>query len=864
MELPSGVITLVFTDIENSSELSQQLRAAFEAVREQHFEIVRAAIAVWNGIEINTAGDSLFAAFVSPLDALLWAQETQNALLMHDWQGVSLRVRIGMHTGEPSQISIPRPDYFGHAVNVAARVMSAGHGGQILLSDTTYRLIFSEPLGAITFRDCGVHRLKGVGEERLWQLLHPELPDTFPALNTLNPERHNLPHHATPYIGHDNDLRGWEEKITDNNSRLLTLTGFGGMGKTRTALHLAELCADKFEDGVWWVPLEEAKTADDLWRRLAVSLRLSIQTSMTLPEQVRQFLREKKLLLILDNTEQVARAAETVKSLLEAAPHIKILITARRVLGLRAEVVFALRPLNTEEAERLFVERAQALQDDFTLNAENAEDVSELCRELEGVPLAIELAASRIVGMSPRQMRQRLGERFRLLQTRAPDLPDRQRALRAAIDWSYDLLRDDEREVFAQLGVFTGGFSMDDAEAVCEAFDVFESVMELRNHSFFRAETDSQTQESRFLMLDILRVYAIERMQEIDDKGKAVRKRHAEYFLNYARERIAKFRTPDERPARRQLETNSANVRSAMEWANTTDDVALFAELALSFGTILQRRGFLRDACEPLQAARTALAPLLAEYPLLVAKISAELAGLSCDLSDAPAAREEAEKALGYFAQAEDTIGQATVQNLLGQAAVLDRRYADAREHYAQALTAFTAADRRIEMAIVNNNIGILEYTAHDGDRAKSRTTLEEALRLHNETQSQRGMAEAHNNLGVLAHHGEEWAAAEQHYLSSLQIRQSLRHGYGAALVLSNLGEIAQVREQLEKACQCFAAAEVLFSQSQSPYAGYAADLLLQTVPHTVQTVEDFRRTAKSLTLEQLVAWATQSSNSTE
>ena len=243
------------------------------------------------------------------------------------------------------------------------------------------------------------------------------------------------------------------------------------------------------------------------WRK---GLRLNIQASMTLPEQVRHFLREKRALLILDNVEQVDPRRRS-RQVAPWKPHrsIKILTTSRRVLGLRAEVVLELRPFNSEEAERFFVERAQVLQDEFTLNEENAQDVADLCREFEGVPLAIELAASRIRGMTPRQMRQRLGERFRLLQTQSPDLPDRQRALRAAIDWSYDLLRDDERDVFNQLGVFAGGFAMEDAEAVCEAFDVFESVMELRNHSFFRAETDPQTQENRFVMLDSLRVYAV-------------------------------------------------------------------------------------------------------------------------------------------------------------------------------------------------------------------------------------------------------------------------------------------------------------------------------------------------------------------
>lgn len=861
MELPGGIVTLVFTDIENSSELSERLRAAFEPIRETHFALLREAANRWNGIEIGTAGDSIFLAFVHPSDAVQWAADAQTALLRQDWQGVPLRVRMGIHTGEPYLSLVPRPNYYGPPVNRAARVMDAAHGGQIVLSHAVYTLLQNERMERLAFRDHGMHRLKGVGEERLWQLIHPELRQEFPTLRTLNPERHNLPQQGTPFIGHEDEIRAWEEKLHDRTARLLTITGFGGMGKTRAALHLAELCADQFENGVWWIGLEEARTPDDFWRKLAEGLRLNIQTSLTLPEQVRQFLRDRQALIVLDNVEQVPRAAESVKSLLESAPQIKILATSRRVLGLRAEIVLELPPLGEQEAERLFVERAQALQTEFTLTDDNAEDIAALCRELEGVPLAIELAASRIVGMSPRQIRQRLSERFRLLQTRAPDLPDRQRALRAAIDWSHDLLADDERDVFHQLGVFAGGFAMEDAEAICEAFDVFESVMELRNHSFFRAETDPHTQESRFVMLESLRAYALDCLNQTDDKGEAIRARHAQHFLDYARERVRRFRTPEERPARRQLEAHSANLRAAMDWAKTTPNVALFAELALMVGVVLQRRGFLRDAQEPLADALDALREQEVHHAGLLARIHEEQAGVALDLWDAGVARTEADAALTHYRTLGDALGGAAAHNLLGQAAVLDRRYADARSHYTQALDAYTQANRRTEMAIVNNNIGILEYTDREGNPERSRAVLEEALRLHTQTHSQRGMAEAHNNLGVLAHYGEQWEAAKQHYLASLIIRQTLGHGYGAALVLTNLGEVAEAEGRLESAARCFAAAESLFRESQSPSAEYAADYLLKTAPRVQLSVETLRQTAKQLPLDRLMTWATENLN---
>ncbi len=863
-DYPAGLVTLVFTDIENSSELSERFGAAFEMPRAAHFALLDEAAARWRGIPISTAGDSLFLVFADPPDAVRWAVDAQRALAQHDWHNMDVRVRIGMHTGEPfpSTEGGGRVNYYGPPVNRAARVMAAGHGGQILVSDATRAAcppdFFGETAAPVTFRDCGVHRLKGVGEERLWQVCHPDLPADFPPLSTLSPERHNLPAPATPFVGRENEIAAWQNVLRRPATRLLTLSGFGGMGKTRTALQLAEQCVEDFAHGAWWVELEEAQTGEEMIGRIAAQLRLPPRPELPVRDHLHQFLRERQLLLILDNVEQVAGAADVIRDLLSDAPGVKCLVTSRRALLLRAETVVEVPPLPGGEAEKLFVERARSSQADFALTSENAADVAELCRRLEGVPLAIELAAARAVGMTPRQMVGRLNERFRLLQTRAPDLPPRQRALRGAIDWSYNLLGDDERALFAQLGVFVGGFTMEDAEAVCESFDVFEDVMELRRHSLFRTMTDPQTQQAQFLLLESLREYALERLLESSDGGTAVRRKHADHYRRFARTRLQTLRTPQEGAALRQLEDQSGNLRAALAWAKTVGEHALCAEIALLLGVLLQRQGFRREAVGLVEMGMGEIAPQLTNaHPALYAQLLRERAGLHLDHLEAAHARELAQQALALFAGLGDPQGQAQTENLLGQAAMEASDFDQARAHFSLALAHFERVGNIAETAIVHNNLGIVERRdAANGSKTEAARHLNEALRLHRTLDDQRGMAESLNNLGVLAHGQGDLDEAWRCYVEALSGERALRHPFGEARALSNLGEVAEAQNRLEQACRLFAVSERLFEEVKSAYAIYTADLLAAAAAKQNASLESLRRTARTLPPDALADWA--------
>ena len=517
-DYPTGTVTLVFTDLEGSSELSEKHGAAFEPVRDQHFAVLRKAAARRHGYEVETAGDSLFVVFSSAADAVQFAVEAQQSLAEYSWPAEigSIRVRIGMHSGEPYiGFDQGRPTYRGPVTNRAARVQAAGHGGQVLLSQAAHDLALPALPSEITLKDLGRHRLKGVGEEHFWQVSHPALADEFPPINTLPASRHNLPLPQTPFVGREAEVQNCLNLLLEPANRLLTLLAFGGMGKTRTALQVAELCFDHFKDGVWWISLENATTGEEMVTRIAEQLRLHLQPQPSVREQIWEFHRDRQLLLVLDNLEQVQgdEAAQVVHGLLNAGPRVKCLVTSRRSLNLTAERVVELMPLPASDAEVLFTQRAAARKANFVLNQQNAEDVAAICRTLEGVPLAIEIAASLIVLLAPRQILKRLDDQLKALVARDPTLPPRQQALRAAIDWSYSLLPESTKVLFAQLAVFAGGFTAEAAESICrcDEEDVFEGLMELRNHSLLRAVTDESTQEERLTMLESVRSFALEK-----------------------------------------------------------------------------------------------------------------------------------------------------------------------------------------------------------------------------------------------------------------------------------------------------------------------------------------------------------------
>ncbi|MET1232036.1 MAG: adenylate/guanylate cyclase domain-containing protein, partial [Candidatus Limnocylindrales bacterium] len=502
---PTGTVTFLFTDIEGSTRLVERLgTTAYTDVLERHQQLMRAALAATGGREIKTEGDSFFVVFRSAPSAVEAAVTAQRALAAEPWpDGVAVSVRMGMHTGEG--VVAPDSDYVGLDVHRAARIAGAGHGGQVLVSGTTRALTETSLPAGVTLRDLGEHRLKDLSRsERIAQLAIAGLPDQFPPLRTLDATPNNLPILPTSFVGRVHEVAEARRLLT--TTRLLTLTGPGGTGKTRLALQVAAESIEDFPDGVFFVPLEPVSEGVLVAPAIAACLGVR-EGETTIAERVADYIRSRRILLVLDNFEQVMDAAALMGDLLKAGPDLRLLVTSRSPLHVYGEQEYPVPPLGIPdpanlpqleamaqyEAVALFIARAMAAKPDFAVTNENAPAVAAITARLDGLPLAIELAAARVKLLNPQAMLPRLESRLALLGGGARDLPARQQTLRGAIDWSYGLLDEAQRSLFARASVFSGGFDLEAAEAICGPaigggpfLDVLDGLGDLADQSLVR------------------------------------------------------------------------------------------------------------------------------------------------------------------------------------------------------------------------------------------------------------------------------------------------------------------------------------------------------------------------------------------
>ncbi|HEX2030167.1 MAG TPA: tetratricopeptide repeat protein [Actinomycetota bacterium] len=608
-QLPTGTVTFLFTDIEGSTRLLNRLGDGYAPLLEAHQRLLRETFAAGEGVEIATEGDSFFVVFSRAPHAMAAAIEAQRALARHAWpDGVAVKVRMGLHTGEGI---LGADNYVGVDVHRAARIAAAGHGGQILVSEATRGLV-GQTLEGVTFRDLGEHRLKDLAHpERLYQVVAEGLEAEFPPPRTLDARPTNLPQQLTTFVGRHRELGEVKEVL--ERTRLLTLTGPGGTGKTRLSLQVAAEMIDAFHDGVFFVPLAPITQPGLVIATIAQTLGLHEDPKRPTVEVLVEHLADKEMLLVLDNFEQVVDAAPDVGQILSSTSRVKVVVTSREALGLHGEQEYPVPPLGVPdpmhlpplaslsqfEAVSLFVERAKAVNPRFVVNEENAPAVAEITARLDGLPLAIELAAARSKILSPQAMLKRLGHRLALLSGGARDLPGRQQTLRDAIAWSYELLEEDERALFARLSVFVGGFNLEAAEAVCDpdgslGMDPLEAVGSLVNKSLLR-QMEGPGGEPRFFMLETIREYAIERLDE-SGQGEDLGRRHAERFRDLA------ARAAPELTGERQSEWLDAlavehdNLRAAFDWAVERSDADLALRIAAPLWRFWQFRGHLREA----------------------------------------------------------------------------------------------------------------------------------------------------------------------------------------------------------------------------------------------------------------------------
>jgi predicted ATPase/class 3 adenylate cyclase len=608
-ELPTGTVTFLFTDIEGSTGLLQTLGTRYAAVLDEHAAIVRRAVSDDGGVEVSTHGDAIFVAFRSPLAAVRAAAAAQRGLAAHDWSpGPPLRVRMGVHTGEGT---LGGDDYVGIDVHRAARIADAAHGGQVIVSDATRGLVeHTLPAGA-SLRDLGPHHLRGLADpERLHELVVEGLESDFPPPRTLDARPSNLPPQLTSFVGREAEITEVERLL--GQTRLLTLTGPGGSGKSRLALRVAADLLLQYRDGSCFVDL--APVTDPALVPAAVANALGVPESPGRPilDEVKDHLRHRELLQVVDNFEQVAEAGPVIEELLVAAPKLRTMVTSRVVLSLRGEQEYAVPPLHVPdpgrlpldlsaltavEAVRLFTERAQAASPRFALTEQNAPVVAEITARLDGLPLAIELAATRTKVLTPEQILSRLRRRLSILTSGSRGLPERQRTLRAAIAWSYDLLDPVERRLFARLSVFTGGWTFESAEAVCDpeelGVDALDGLTSLVDKSLIR-RVEAPGRPARFSMLETIREFGLEQL-EASGELEPVRGRHAEHFLRLAEEAEPHLTGEDQGEWLDRCDQEHANIRAALRWAVETGDAGRAQSAAGALWRFWQQRGHLTE-----------------------------------------------------------------------------------------------------------------------------------------------------------------------------------------------------------------------------------------------------------------------------
>jgi len=614
-EPASGTVIFLFTDIEGSTRLWERFPQAMEAALERHDQILRAAVAASNGQVVKTTGDGMMVVFSSAAAAVRACLAAQRDLAAEPWGATGpLRVRMGVHAGEPASRS---SDYFGPVVNRAARIMAAGHGGQVLLSAAAAELVADRLAAGAGLRDLGLHRLKDLGRpERLFQLVHPDLGDGFPPLATLDRRPNNLPTQTSTFVGRDAELAQIGSRLADEAVRLLTLTGPGGTGKTRLALRAAADEIDRFEDGVFVVDLSAVRAAEDVPTSIARAIGLSEPGGQALLEEVTGRLRRQHTLLVLDNFEQVTTAAPTVVELLEGCQRLKLLVTSREALRVRPEHLFPVPPLSLPrsapghrsaaelagyEAVQLFVERAQAVSADFHLTEDNADAVADICWRLDGLPLAIELATARLNLFSPEALRDRLGSRLRLLRGGPRDLPARQQTLRATIEWSYQLLEPGEQRLFDLLSVFSGaGFEAVETVAAeldrltGAPLDVLDGLASLVDKSLVRRD-DAGAEEPRVVMLETIREYAAERLDDRAELAASARRAHAAYFADFARRQWEHLTGRRRGPALAAMTIDLENLRLAWDHWVAAGDLDQLNKLVDSLWLLYDTRGWYHD-----------------------------------------------------------------------------------------------------------------------------------------------------------------------------------------------------------------------------------------------------------------------------
>lgn len=815
--LPEGDVSLLFTDIQGSTKMLGRLQDLYGQVLALHHTILRRAFADHGGHEVDTQGDSFLAAFKKPGEAVAAAVQAQRDLLEQEWPNdEQVLVRMGIHTGRPLVID---DHYVGMDLHFAARLMGAAHGAQIVVSRSTCDGV--DATGSdVSFKDLGRHRFKDIeNAEQVLQVLAPRLPEVFPPLKSARPPT-NIPSHAGELIGRTEELKEVRMILEREGTRILTLTGPGGTGKTRLAVASAIETSELFVDGAFFADLTSAREAHQVLVTIAESMQLPLDDGRPAVDQLVEHIAAKHLLLVLDNFEQVLEGAGEVGEILRSCPGLCVLATSRSPLGLSGEREYPVHPLGLprqatrdsvfeSEAGRLFVERARAVKPSFELTGKNAGVVAQICRLLDGLPLAIELAAARTKLFSPEMLLSRLDDRLKLLSGSTADAPERHQTLRATIEWSYNLLTEEEKIFFRSLAVFNGGASLEAIEALEPNGDVLDLLTAMVNHSLIRQV--SKADEPRFTMLQTIRSYAADLLLD-DPVGDRVRNRHAHYFLSLAENNaVARVdRVTDELD----------NLRAALEWLIATESSesqrgeSLALRLSIALGRYWYEHGHAVEGSEWLGKA---LAASSSSPDELRAEGLRLLGVLKESQRDLDAATELFEEALDLFKTSGDRAGEAACLNSLGVVARSRKDPDEAERHLEAALALRRDIGDEVGTSATLSNLGIVAMDRNDIERGIA--LVEEAMSIDHKRGDEWAVACGSLNLGVALMESQGPRESRPLLEESLNAFVEVGDPDGTAETIESLGGLAAIERDPIRCVRLLAAAEALRRKLHLPSA---------------------------------------------
>ena len=803
----SGTVTFLFTDIEGSTQLWEREPERMRPALARHDKLVRAAIAESGGTVVKMTGDGVYAAFDEPVAALRAAVSIQREFVDVDADGLELHVRCGLHLGEVERRD---DDYFGGAVNRAARIMGAAHGGQILLSQAFVERVRKELPPSVSLRDLGRLRLKDLAvPEHVYQLVHPELPQDFPALRSLETTPNNLPQQISSFVGRGRETAEVRDLLI--RSRLLTLVGVGGIGKTRLALQVAAETHDGFPDGVWFVELGSITDPSLVPSAVAQVLSVRERAGVDLTETLGNHFKSRRLLLLLDNCEHLIDAcAALAAAMLQAAPEIRILASSREQLQIAGEQVYPVPPLSLppaggdleslarSEAAQMFIERVRLQDPAFRLTERPALAITSICNNLDGIPLALELAAARAHSLSIDEINVRLKDRFKLLTGGSRSALPRQQTLRATLDWSYDLLDTEERTVLNRLGAFSGGFSLEAASAVAsdEAIDEF-TVVDSLSHLVARSLVVSETSATgnRYRLLETTRTYAREKLGTAED-ARGTERRHAHYFRDLGVRAADEWLSTPDATWRATYLPERDNVRAALDWALAPEgDRSVGIALAGASGPMWTELSLYGEGHRRLEAA---LAHVRPDTPRSdEAKLSLWL-GLAWALAAPDRAVPALERAIDLYRQLGDARNLGFALPRLAHEEAMAGRFEHAAALLAEAHPLLENAGLPKALGDYYDYCAVLK--ALTGDPASARADLEKALSLYRSAGADRYALFTLAQIGDVAWASGDLDAAVSGMQETAALLRKTPQTVMLGLCLSNLAGVHVERGELEQA----------------------------------------------------------------